>query len=59
MLLSNGLKPLSPAEVCALFSSLVFQSKMDDENDLIEQLPETCQDAIKDYDYTNSWLLSE
>ena len=46
MLLSNKLKPLTPAEVCALFSSLIFNSKVENESELIEQLPETCQHAI-------------
>ena len=59
MLLSNSLKPLSPAEICALFSSLVFQTKVDDESDLIKQLPETCQKAIETLKVIREDVLTE
>ena len=39
MLFSAGLNPLAPAEVCAVLSSLVFQSKVENESELIERLP--------------------
>ena len=59
MLLSNSLKPLTPAEICALFSSLVFQAKVDDESDLIGQLPETCQKAIETLKVIREDVLAE
>ena len=39
MLFSAGLNSLAPAEVCAVLSSLVFQSKVENESELIERLP--------------------
>ena len=59
MLLSNSLKPLTPAEICALFSSLVFQTRVDDESDLIKQLPETCQKAIETLKVIREDVLTE
>jgi superfamily II RNA helicase len=49
MLLSAGFHPLQPAEVCALLSSLVFQSRVENENELIERLPgkPTVQNKIR------------
>lgn len=46
MLLSAGLQPLNPAEVCAVLSSLVFQSSVENESELIEKLPGMAQEAI-------------
>ena len=39
MLLSAAFKKLQPAEVCAVLSSLVFQSQVENETELIEKLP--------------------
>ena len=39
MLLSAEFKKLQPAELCAVLSSLVFQSQVDNETELIERLP--------------------
>ncbi|CAG5086887.1 Oidioi.mRNA.OKI2018_I69.PAR.g11393.t2.cds [Oikopleura dioica] len=36
-----------PAELCAVLSSLVFQSQVDNETELIERLPKPAQEAIE------------